>query len=72
MVEFAPDDNQAPRHSIKKFVLNYKLLIIMQLLGKKLKTSSIVIALLGMHVTLGNYNLWKEMLSSLDTIQEEN
>ena len=42
----------------------------MQLLGKGLKTISIIVALLGMHVALGNYKIWKEMLDKLGTIQE--
>jgi len=73
MVEIIPEclNNEAPRHSTKNFVLNYKLLIIMQLLGKGLKTISIVTALLGMHVALGNYKIWKELLGRLGTIQEE-
>jgi len=74
MVEIIPEclNNEAPRHSTKNFVLNYKLLIIMQfLLGKRLKTISIVTALLGMHVALGNYKIWKELLGKLGTLQEE-
>jgi len=73
MVEIIPEhlNNEAPRHSTKNFVLNYKLLIIMQLLGKGLKTISIVTALLGMHVALGNYKIWKELLGKLGTLQEE-
>jgi len=73
MVEIIPEhlNNKAPRHSTKIFVLNYKLLIIMQLLGKGLKTISIVTALLGMRVTLGNYKIWKELLGKLGTLQEE-
>jgi len=69
MVEIIPEclNNEAPRHSTKKFVLNYKLLIIMQLLGKELKTISIITALLGMHVALGNYKIWKELLGRLGT-----
>ena len=42
----------------------------MQLLGKGLKTISIVVALLGMRVALGSYKTWKEMMDKLGTIQE--
>jgi len=63
-------DNTALRHSTKIFVINYKFLILMQLLGKGLKTISIIVALLGMHVALGSYKTWKEMMDKLGTIQE--
>jgi len=71
-VDIIPEriDHTAPRHSTKNFVINYKFLILMQLLGKGLKTISIVVALLGMRVALGSYKTWKEMMDKLGTIQE--
>jgi len=45
-------DKKASSMLAKKVVINYKLLLFMQLLGKGLKTILIVVALLGLHVAL--------------------
>jgi len=57
------------KHTAKNFVINYKLLVLMQLLGKGLKSIAIITALLGIHASLGFYTTWKSMLDRLGTIQ---
>jgi len=70
-VEIVPEriDTLEEKHMVKNFVLNYKLLILMQMLGKGLKSIAIITALLGLHTSLGFYTTWKVMLDKLGTIQ---
>ena len=73
VVKVIPDciDNNISKHNIKNFIINYKLLILMQLLGKGLKTISVIGAFWGIQSSLGNYKLWKDMMDKLGNIQEE-
>ncbi len=57
------------KHTVKNCVINYKLLVLMQLLGKGLKSIAIITALLGIHASLGFCTTWKSMLDKLGTIQ---
>ena len=70
-VQIIPEliDETQEKYSTNNFMLNYKLLLLMQLLGKGLKSIAIVTALLGMRVTIGNYAIWKKMLNQLGEIQ---
>jgi len=56
-VEIVPEriDTLEEKHTAKNFVLNYKLLILMQMLGKGLKSIAIITALLGLRTSLGFY-----------------
>jgi len=70
VVEIVPDmvdDNKT--HNTKNFVANYKLLLLMQLLGKGMTGMAIVTALLGIRATLGFYKPWKEMQEKIGDIQ---
>jgi len=70
VVEIVPDmidDNKS--HNTKNFVSNYKLLLLMQLLGKGMTGMAIVTALLGIRATLGFYKPWKEMQEKIGEIQ---
>jgi len=70
-VQIIPEliDETQEKYSTNNFMLNYKLLLLMQLLGKGLKSIAIVTALLGICVTIGNYAIWKKMLNQLGEIQ---
>jgi len=48
-------DTSEEKHTVKNVVTNYKLLILMQMLGKGLKSIAIITALLGLHTSLGFY-----------------
>jgi len=56
-VQIIPEliDETQEKHSTNNFMLTYKLLLLMQLLGKGIKSIAIVTALLGMRVAIGNY-----------------
>jgi len=51
-------------------MLNYKLLLLIQLLGKGIKSIAIVTALLGMHVAIGNYVIWKKCSINLEKYKQ--
>jgi len=72
-VEIIPEriDTSEEKHTVKIFVINYKLLILMQMLGKGLKSIAIITALLGLHTSLGFYTTWKSMMDRLGTIQTD-
>jgi len=54
-VEIIPEqiNTLEEKHTAKNFIINYKLLLLMQLLGKGLKSIAIITALLGIHASLG-------------------
>jgi len=54
-VKIVPEqiDTSEEQYTVKHFVINYKLLILMQMLGKGLKSIAIITALLGLHTSLG-------------------
>jgi len=51
---YSKNDRQKWQTGIKNFCCNYKLLLLMQLLGKRLSGMAIVTALFSIHSTLGN------------------
>jgi len=57
------------KHTTKYFVTNYKLFLLMQLLGKCLKSVANVTALLGIFASFGFCTTWKSMLDKLGTIK---
>ena len=62
-------DTSEEQYTVKIFVINYKLLILMQMLGKGLKSIAIITALFGLCTSLGFYTTWKTMMDKLGTIQ---
>jgi len=70
VIEIVPDMiDENKMHNTKQFVSNYKLLLLMQLLGKGMTGMAIVTALLGICATLGFYKPWKEMQEKIGEIQ---
>jgi len=70
VVEIVPKMiNENDKWDTKNVAANYKLLLLMQLLGKGLKGMAIITALLGIHSTLGNYKPWKDMQDKLGEIE---
>jgi len=62
IIEIIPEriDKNLPKHHASNFMINYKLLILMQFLGKGIKSITVITALLGMRVSLGFYPIWKK------------
>jgi len=52
-------DDSLHKHTTKNFVLNYKYILAMQLLGKGLRSMSTFTALMGIRVNPGNYKTWR-------------
>ena len=55
--------------SASNFVLDYKILLVMQLLEKGLCTIAMITRILGMWVSLGNSYIWKNMMCHLSEAQ---
>ena len=72
-IEIIPErlDNERPKHHASNFMINYKLLLLMQFLGKGIKSITVITGLLGIRVSLGFYPIWKKMLNRLGIAQEE-
>jgi len=62
VIDIIPEhiDKNLPKHHASNFMINYKLLILMQFLGKGIKSITVITALLGMRVSLGFYPIWKK------------
>jgi len=71
-VQIIPEliDETQEKYSTNNFMLNYKLLLLMQLLGKGLKSIAIVTALLGMQIGIGNDAIWKKCSINLEKFKQ--
>ena len=63
-------NDEKHRNSAEKYVLNYYLMLAMQLLGLSVETIGLFLGLLGMRTTMGNTDRWKRIQEQLGKAEE--
>jgi len=69
-IDVSPDCFDEKPYASANFNINICFVLAMQLLGKGLQTMSIFLSILGIHVSKGNYKIWKTIQDKIGESQQ--